>query len=102
MRYKLVFVAGLGLGFVIGTRAGREVYERMKASAKQSAKQIAGNPAVRNAAESAAHGGRQAAGRALHLVGDQAQKIRSRREHNGHYTPQSAQYEDDDWGTSNT
>ncbi|WP_370412625.1 YtxH domain-containing protein [Streptomyces fradiae] len=102
MRYKLVFVAGLGLGFVIGTRAGREVYERMKSSAKQ----VAGNPAVRNAAESAAQGGRQAAGRALHVVGDQAQripeKIRSRREHNGHYSRQSAQFEDDDWGTSNT
>ncbi|MFF9196825.1 YtxH domain-containing protein [Streptomyces sp. NPDC014779] len=98
MRYKLVFVAGLGLGFVIGTRAGREVYERMKSSAKQ----VAGNPAVRNAAESAAQGGRQAAGRALHLVGDQAQRIRSRREHNGHYSGQAAGYEDDDWGTSNT
>ncbi|WMX47201.1 YtxH domain-containing protein [Streptomyces roseicoloratus] len=94
MRYKLVFVAGLGLGFLIGTRAGREVYERMK----KSAKQVAENPAVRNAAESAAQTGRQAAGKAFHAAGEQAQRIRARRSHNG----QVAQYEDDDWGTSNT
>ncbi|MFJ3902384.1 YtxH domain-containing protein [Streptomyces sp. NPDC090025] len=97
MRYKLVFVAGLGLGFVIGTRAGREVYERMK----KSAKQVAENPAVRNAAESAAQGGRQAAGKAVHAVGDQAQRLRARREHNGQLR-QSESFLDDDWGTTNT
>ncbi|MFI8516879.1 YtxH domain-containing protein [Streptomyces sp. NPDC085481] len=94
MRYKLMFVAGLALGYVIGTRAGREQYERMK----KSAKDLAQNPAVRNAAESAAQTGRQAAGKALHVVGDQAQKIRSRRDHDGQF----AVYEEDDWGTSNT
>ncbi|MFF5972130.1 YtxH domain-containing protein [Streptomyces sp. NPDC012769] len=94
MRYKLVFVAGLGLGFVIGTRAGREVYERMKTSAKQ----VADNPAVRNAAESAAQTGRQAAGKAMHVVGDQAQRIKSRRHHNG----QVASYEEENWGPTNT
>jgi len=98
VRYKLVFVAGLGLGFVIGTRAGREVYERMK----KSAQHVAENPAVRNAAESAAQSGRQAAGKALHAVGEQAQKvpqkIRSRRDHNGQFS----QYEEEDWGTTNT
>ncbi|MFJ9826248.1 YtxH domain-containing protein [Streptomyces sp. NPDC101160] len=95
---KLIFVSGLAVGFVIGTRAGREWYDRMK----RGAQRVAENPAVRNAAESAAQGGRQAAGKALHVVGDQAQRIRSRRDHNGHYAGQSARYEDDDWGTSNT
>ncbi|MFI8964915.1 YtxH domain-containing protein [Streptomyces sp. NPDC053493] len=97
MRYKLVFVAGLGLGFVIGTRAGREVYERMKTSTRKFAE----NPAVRNAAETAAQGGRQAAGKAWHVVGDQAQKVRSRRSHDGQYG-QTTLYEEDDWGTTNT
>ncbi|MEU8763998.1 YtxH domain-containing protein [Streptomyces sp. NPDC048659] len=94
MRYKLIFVAGLAVGFVLGTRAGREQYERMK----KSAQAVAQNPAVRNAAESAAQTGREAAGKALHAVGDQAQRIRSRRERNG----QLPGFDEDDWGTSNT
>ncbi|MEU7012469.1 YtxH domain-containing protein [Streptomyces sp. NPDC046385] len=94
MRYKLIFVAGLAVGFVIGTRAGREQYERMR----RATQAFAQNPAVRNAAESAAQSGRQVAGKALHAVGDQAQKIRSRRNHDGQFSV----YEEDDWGTSNT
>lgn len=66
MRYKLTFVTGLALGYVIGTRAGREQYEKLK----KSAKDISQNPAVRNAAESAAQTGRQVAGKAAHVVGD--------------------------------
>lgn len=27
MRKKLIFIAGLGVGYVLGTRAGREKYE---------------------------------------------------------------------------
>lgn len=30
MKGKILFVAGLGLGYVLGTRAGREKYEQMK------------------------------------------------------------------------
>ncbi|MER8047887.1 YtxH domain-containing protein [Streptomyces sp. NPDC094032] len=94
MRYKLIFVAGLAVGFVLGTRAGREQYERMK----KSAQSFAQSPAVRNAAESAAQTGREVAGKAMHAVGDQAQRIRSRRDHNGLF----AETEADEWGTSNT
>src|SRR5690606_32645408 len=33
MKGKILFVAGLGLGYVLGTRAGREKYEQLKEQA---------------------------------------------------------------------
>ncbi len=33
MKGKILFLAGLGLGYVLGTRAGREKYEQLKATA---------------------------------------------------------------------
>lgn len=33
MKGKILFVAGLGLGYVLGTRAGRERYEQLKSTA---------------------------------------------------------------------
>ncbi|MCZ0989379.1 MULTISPECIES: hypothetical protein [Streptomyces] len=101
MRYRLTFVAGLALGYVLGTRAGRERYEQLK----KSARQIAQNPAVRNTAETAAQQGRVYAGKAFHTVthkvGDHVpdsvtQRVRSLRERNTNGFPE------DDWGTSNT
>ncbi|MBN9605523.1 MAG: YtxH domain-containing protein [Actinomycetales bacterium] len=35
MRGKILFVVGLGLGYVLGTRAGREKYEQMKTAAQR-------------------------------------------------------------------
>jgi hypothetical protein len=103
MRYRLTFIAGLAFGYVLGTRAGRERYEKMK----KSAQQVSQNPAVRNAAESAAQTGREFAGKAYHSVsvkvgervGDKvpasvAERMRSLRER--------GQNGQDDWGTSNT
>ncbi|KOV95552.1 MULTISPECIES: hypothetical protein [unclassified Streptomyces] len=101
MRYRLTFLAGLALGYVFGTRAGRERYEQLK----KSARQIARNPAVRNTAETAAQQGRSYAGKAFHTVSDKvgdrvpesvAQRVRSLRERNVDGTG------GDDWGTSNT
>nr|WSY55109.1 YtxH domain-containing protein [Streptomyces sp. NBC_00886] len=101
MRYKLTFVVGLALGYVLGTRAGRERYEQLK----KSARQVAQNPAVRNTAESAAQQGRQYAGKAYHAVSEKVgdrvpdsvtQRVRSLRERNANATGE------DDWGTSNT
>ncbi|NUK10148.1 YtxH domain-containing protein [Streptomyces lunaelactis] len=99
MRYKLTFVIGLALGYVIGTRAGRERYEQLK----KSARQFSQNPAVRNAAESAAQSSREVAGKAFHAVSDKvggrvpdsvAERVRSLRERTANA--------EDDWGTSNT
>ncbi|MEU2059168.1 YtxH domain-containing protein [Streptomyces sp. NPDC013455] len=101
MRYRLTFLAGLALGYVLGTRAGRERYEQLK----KSARQIAANPAVRNTAETAAQQGRVYAGKAFHTVSDKvgdrvpesvAQRVRSLRERSVNGTGE------DDWGTSNT
>ncbi|MBT2391747.1 MULTISPECIES: YtxH domain-containing protein [Streptomyces] len=99
MRYKLTFLAGLALGYVFGTRAGRERYEQLK----KSVREFSQNPAVRNAAESAAHNGREVAGKAFHAVSDKvsermpdsvAERVRSLRERSGSG--------EDDWGTTNT
>ncbi|MFF9864027.1 MULTISPECIES: YtxH domain-containing protein [unclassified Streptomyces] len=99
MRYKLTFIVGLALGYVIGTRAGRERYEQLR----KTARDFSQNPSVRNAAESAAHTGREVAEKAMHAVSDKvgdrmpdsvAERVRSLRErgHGGQ----------DEWGTSNT
>ncbi|MFE6283622.1 YtxH domain-containing protein [Streptomyces sp. NPDC057877] len=101
MRYRLTFVVGLALGYVLGTKAGRERYEQLK----KSARQVSQNPAVRNTAETAAQQGRQFAGKAYHVVSDRvgermpdsvAQRVRTLRERNANGDGP------DDWGTSNT
>ncbi|AQT72381.1 MULTISPECIES: hypothetical protein [Streptomyces] len=101
MRYKVTFVVGLALGYVLGTRAGRERYEQLK----KSARQIAQNPAVRNAAETAGHTGREYAGKAFAAVSEKvgdavpdslAERVRGLRGRTG------GQAGDDEWGTSNT
>lgn len=100
MRYRLTFVAGLALGYVLGTRAGRERYEQLKNTAQQFAR----NPAVRNTAETAAQQSRVFAGKAFHTVSHKvdhvpesvAARVRSLRERNANGSGE------DDWGTSNT
>ncbi|MBT2377558.1 hypothetical protein AMK21_02570 [Streptomyces sp. CB00316] len=102
MRYRLTFIAGVALGYVLGTRSGRERYEQLK----KSARQFTENPAVRNAAESAVHSGRDIAGKAYHSVSDKvgdkvpasvAERVRSLKERSS----QNGGAEDD-WGTTNT
>ncbi|MFB7633001.1 YtxH domain-containing protein [Streptomyces sp. NPDC056149] len=99
MRYRLTFVAGLAVGYVLGTRSGRERYEQLR----KGAQRIAQNPAVRNTAEAAALGGRQVASKAFatvsekvgdRLPGPVAERVRSLREQRA--------ADEDDWGTSNT
>lgn len=66
MRKRLVFVAGLAVGYVLGARAGRERYEQLC----KSAQQFGQNPAVRNTLETAAQTGRQAVSRVTARCGD--------------------------------
>jgi hypothetical protein len=100
MRYRLTFVAGLALGYVLGTRAGRERYEKLK----KSAREFSQNPAVRNTVESATQQGRDVAGKAYHSVSEKvgdrvpdsvADRVRSLRERGQGSGA-------DDWGTTNT
>ena len=49
MRLRLTFLAGFAVGFVAGTRAGRERYEQMKKLAQQTAD----SPVVRQATRAA-------------------------------------------------
>ena len=46
MRYRYVFIAGLGTGFVLGARAGRERYDQLS----KLARRVADSPAVQQAA----------------------------------------------------
>jgi hypothetical protein len=46
MRYRIVFITGLGVGFVLGARAGRERYEQLQTLARK----VRDNPAVQQAA----------------------------------------------------
>jgi hypothetical protein len=70
MRYRLVFFVGLGIGFVLGARAGRERYEQLR----KLARKVADSPAVQQAAGAlqaqAASAAKSAAGAARAKVGD--------------------------------
>ncbi|MBB1245831.1 YtxH domain-containing protein [Streptomyces durbertensis] len=99
MRHRLIFVAGIAVGYVLGARAGRERYEQLR----EKARQITENPAVRNTVESAAQNGRQAASRAAHVVGERVgdrlppavgERLRA--------VTGGRSAEEEDWGTTNT
>ncbi|MDJ1130593.1 YtxH domain-containing protein [Streptomyces iconiensis] len=66
MRYRLTFASGLAVGYLLGTRAGRERYEQIR----KGVRRIAENPAVRNVGEAAALSGREAAAKAAGAVGE--------------------------------
>jgi len=46
MRYRVMFGAGVAIGYVLGARAGRERYEQIK----RAAQRLADSPAVQAAA----------------------------------------------------
>jgi hypothetical protein len=46
MRNKLLFITGVGLGYVLGTKAGRERYEQIR----RTAQKVKENPTVQEAA----------------------------------------------------
>lgn len=46
MRYRVTFAAGVAVGYVLGSRAGRERYEQIK----RAAQRLADTPAVQAAA----------------------------------------------------
>jgi hypothetical protein len=70
MRYRMMFVVGLAVGYVLGSRAGRERYEQIK----RTAQRVADNPSVQEAAGLVGARVSKAAGvaksKAGHVLGD--------------------------------
>ncbi|WP_441246214.1 hypothetical protein [Kitasatospora sp. McL0602] len=64
--WKLTLVAGVGIGYVLGARAGRQRYEQIS----KTARQIAQNPRVQDAAGKARHQAGAVAGKAAGAVAD--------------------------------
>ncbi|WP_037605101.1 hypothetical protein [Streptacidiphilus rugosus] len=58
---KLTFIAGLAIGYVLGTRAGRERYEQLRKTARDLSQT--------SAVQSATRGAKQAAGSAANKAG---------------------------------
>ena len=46
MRYRIAFIVGVAVGYVLGTKAGRERYEQLQ----KMARQVRDNPSVQQAA----------------------------------------------------
>jgi hypothetical protein len=76
MRGKLMFVVGAGVGYVLGTRAGRERFDQIVAQARRFWES--------NSVQEAAGVVQSRAGRLYddgkHMMADQAQKMRHRKE----------------------
>ncbi|WBB59496.1 YtxH domain-containing protein [Streptomyces sp. WMMC500] len=107
MRYRVSFVAGIAVGYVLGSRAGRERYEQMR----KAAQQFSESPAVRNAAEAAALTSRDAVTKAASSLStkfaDVVPETVASRVHflhgNGHANgTRGRREESDEWGTTNT
>lgn len=97
MRYRLTFLSGAAVGYVLGARAGRERYERIA----KTARRLSQNPAVQDAARNAREAGRSAASKAADTIGSRvgdrlpdsvSERVRYLRERSN----------DEEWGTSST
>jgi hypothetical protein len=64
MKGKLAVLAGVGVGYVLGTRAGRQRYEQMRAGARR----LWQDPRVAEKRQQAAHVARDQAGAAKDAV----------------------------------
>jgi len=68
MRYKATFLVGLAIGFIAGTRAGRERYEQMKKLAQQTVQSPPVQKATQAAGQKAAELGKAAKDKATTQV----------------------------------
>ncbi|GAA3213351.1 YtxH domain-containing protein [Nonomuraea helvata] len=69
MRYRMTFAAGMAIGYVLGSRAGRERYEQIK----RTAQRVADNPRVQEVAGVMGAQASKLAGMARSRVGDTLQ-----------------------------
>ncbi|WP_113704949.1 YtxH domain-containing protein [Nonomuraea lactucae] len=70
MRYRMTFAAGLAVGYVLGSRAGRERYEQIK----KAAQRVADNPRFQETAGVVGAQVSKVAEVARHKVGDKLQQ----------------------------
>ncbi|MDH2424950.1 YtxH domain-containing protein [Sphaerisporangium sp. TRM90804] len=66
MRYRLTFAVGMAVGYVLGSRAGRERYEQIK----RLSQRVTDNPMVQQAAGLAGAQASKAAEVTRHKLGD--------------------------------
>jgi hypothetical protein len=71
MKGKILFVAGLGLGYVLGTRAGREKYEQLKSGAMK----LWNDPRVQRQVDNAEAFVKDKAPDVAEFVSDNAKKV---------------------------
>jgi hypothetical protein len=71
MKGKILFVAGLGLGYVLGTRAGREKYEQLKTAATK----LWNDPRVQRQVDAAETFVKDKAPDVAEFVSDSAKKV---------------------------
>ena len=72
MRGKLIFITGVGVGYVLGTRAGRERFDQIVATARRFWE----SPTVQEAAGVVQAQVGRLYGEGKHMVSDQAHKLR--------------------------
>lgn len=70
---KLTLLAAVGVGYVLGSRAGRERYEQIKAQAQK----VAGNPKVQDVAHKAQDAATAQATAAASVVKDKVTDVAS-------------------------
>lgn len=73
MRGKILFVTGLGLGYLLGTRAGRERYEQIKATAAK----LWNDPRVQEKVDDVQEFVKDKAPEVAEFVSDSAKKVAS-------------------------
>jgi hypothetical protein len=71
MRGKILFVAGLGLGYVLGTRAGREKYEQLR----EAALKVWNDPRVQKQVDAVEDFVKDKAPEVADFVSDNAKKV---------------------------
>ncbi|MFD9124741.1 hypothetical protein [Kitasatospora sp. NPDC059571] len=93
--WKVTFVVGLGLGYILGTRAGRQRYEQIA----RAAQKVSQNPRVQDAAGKAKQQAGAVAGKAAGAVADKVgDKLPNSVTDRVPYF-QRNHAEDDSWGT---
>lgn len=71
MKGKILFLAGLGLGYVLGTRAGREKYEQLK----EQALKVWNDPRVQKQVDAVEDFVKDKAPEVADFVSDNAKKV---------------------------